>query len=297
MSNEHQPFLGPQLQSVSLILDDIIDKSEMRRNKLCWYKLDYVKSVAVNDSVMLQCGVYFIINKYYHHLPQYVDIIEFLNESGMITCIGESLDILLSRRDVSQFTMDAFKYMTFYKTSYFSFYTPIAISMLLAGHKDLKAFEIIKAICEEFGHFFQIQNDYHDLFGGNEMLSKPGTDIEEGKCSWLAVIAMERGTEQQKQILRECYGKNGDFYSLILYRFDCNSGKYFFPDSKSAELVRQVYKDMNFPQLYREYEEKAYSHTLKLIAAIENNDLRGIMFGMLNDSYEILSATKTSFSN
>lgn len=69
-----------------------------------------------------------IINKYVHHLPQYVDITECLNESAMITCIGESLDILLSHRDISQFTVDAFKYMTFYKMSYFSFYTPIATS-------------------------------------------------------------------------------------------------------------------------------------------------------------------------
>lgn len=162
--------------------------------------------------MMLLSGVHFLINKYFHHLPQYVDIIEFLNESAMITCIGESLDILLSRRDVSQFTMDTFKYMTLYKTSYFSFYTPIAIPMLLAGYKDQKTFETIKTICDEFGHFFQIRNDYHDLFSGDEMLSKPGTDIEEGKCSWLAVTTMERGNEQQKQILRECYGKNGDFY-------------------------------------------------------------------------------------
>lgn len=60
---------------------------------------------------------------------------------------------------------------------------------------------------------------------------------------------MESGTVQQKQILRECYGKNDYIYSLKMYRFNCNSEKYFFPDTKYAGLVGQVYKDMHFSHL------------------------------------------------
>lgn len=52
---------------------------------------------------------------------------------------------------------------------------------------------------------------------------------------------------------------------------------------------------MNFIQLYHQYKENAGNDTLKLIADIENNVLRDIMFGMMKDSYEILSATKTGF--
>lgn len=67
---------------------------------------------------------------------------------------------------------------------------------------------------------------------------------------------------------------------------------FFFVDSKSVEQVRQVYMDMNFPQIYREYDGNAYKHTRELIADIENKVLRDIMFGMLNDSNDILCATK-----
>lgn len=60
------------------------------------------------------------------------------------------------------------------------------------------------------GHFYQVQNDFFDCYGDDvNVLKKPGTDIEEGKCTWLAVQAMRYGDEQQKAILAECYGKTG----------------------------------------------------------------------------------------
>lgn len=80
--NKNQPILGPQLKSLSLILDDIIDKIETRRNKLCCYQLNYVQSVVVNDSVMLWSDVHFIINEYFCQLQRYVYIIVFLKESA-----------------------------------------------------------------------------------------------------------------------------------------------------------------------------------------------------------------------
>jgi farnesyl diphosphate synthase len=39
---------------------------------------------------------------------------------------------------------------------------------------------------------------------------KVGTDIQDGKCSWLAVVAMQRASEDQKKVMLECYGKNGE---------------------------------------------------------------------------------------
>lgn len=59
------------------------------------------------------------------------------------------------------------------------------------------------------GHFYQVQNDFLDCFSITDELKKPGTDIEENKCTWLSVVAMEVGTKAQKNILKTCYGKNG----------------------------------------------------------------------------------------
>lgn len=59
------------------------------------------------------------------------------------------------------------------------------------------------------GYFYQSQNDYFDFFS-QTVLRKPGTDIEDGRCTWLAITAMERATPAQKKILAESYGRKGE---------------------------------------------------------------------------------------
>lgn len=59
------------------------------------------------------------------------------------------------------------------------------------------------------GHFFQIQDDFLDCFGNPDITGKIGTDIQDNKCSWLAVVCMQFANDEQKQIMVECYGRNG----------------------------------------------------------------------------------------
>lgn len=51
------------------------------------------------------------------------------------------------------------------------------------------------------GHFYQVQDDFLDCFGDSEITGKVGSDIQEGKCSWLAVVALQRATPAQRQIM------------------------------------------------------------------------------------------------
>lgn len=65
-------------------------------------------------------------------------------------------------------------------------------------------------ICNEIGHYYQVQNDFLDCFGGTDVMKKNGTDIKDGKCTWLAIKSLELGSTQDKDILSQCYGKNGN---------------------------------------------------------------------------------------
>lgn len=88
-----------------------------------------------------------------------------------------------------------------YKTAYYSFYLPIALSMILAGIKDEKVFKQALLILLPLGEYFQVQDDYLDCYGDPAVIGKIGTDIMDNKCSWLINQALYKATpEQRKQL-------------------------------------------------------------------------------------------------
>lgn len=96
------------MQVAHLVIDDIVDGSEIRRGKLCWHKLNDVGTIAINDIMMFSNRAHLILKRYFGHLPCYVDMINLLHEITMISYMGESLDILLMKKGVTHFTMEQF---------------------------------------------------------------------------------------------------------------------------------------------------------------------------------------------
>lgn len=47
-----------------------------------------------------------------------------------------------------------------------------------------------------------VQDDFLDCFGDPAVTGKVGTDIEENKCSWLVVQALNKASPEQRQILQ-----------------------------------------------------------------------------------------------
>lgn len=102
---------------------------------------------------------------------------------------------------------------------------PVAIAMYLAGMSDEEQHRQAKTILMEMGQFFQIQvttllpeaikqfenlifqDDFLDCFGDPTVTGKVGTDIQDGKCSWLAVVALQRASAAQRKIMEEYYGR------------------------------------------------------------------------------------------
>jgi len=132
-----------------------------------------------------------------------------------------------------------------HKTAYYSFYLPAQIGMGLAGVTDKEIQRQAKRILLETGKFFQVQDDYLDCFGNPEVTGKVGTDIQDGKCSWLVVMAMQRATSKQKELLKECYGKD---------------------DVECVARVKSLYEELNLTKAFKTYEERSYNDILSLIS-------------------------------
>ncbi|KAL9912455.1 farnesyl pyrophosphate synthase isoform 1-T1 [Glossina fuscipes fuscipes] len=226
------------LQCFLVLSDDIMDNSTTRRGQTCWHRLDNVGLIAFNDSIMLENGIYVLLKKYFSHLECYLDLMHLFHEMTFITTCGQSLDMLNSNKSVSTFTMDTYKTIAANKTSHYTFYLPIAAAMHLAGLKDAEALRQTKMIAMEIGHFFQVQDDFLDCFGKPEVTGKLGTDIQDNKCSWLAVVCMQRANDEQKAAMLECYGKTE-------------------PD-KVAQ-VKELYKTLGLPNTYADYEQESYN--------------------------------------
>lgn len=82
-----------KLQSLFLITDDIMDKSTTRRGQRCWYTLEDVGMIAINDSLMIENSIYYILKKTFEKDDYYIPLVELFHEAMMITTIGQSLDI------------------------------------------------------------------------------------------------------------------------------------------------------------------------------------------------------------
>lgn len=225
-------------QALFLIVDDIMDHSLTRRGAACWYKVPAVGMTAINDSLMIENVMYALIRQHLGDHPCYVQLVEIFHEAMLVTSIGESLDMQTALKDLDEFTVEQYTAIVHNKTAFYSFYLPVAAAMLLAGHRDATQFAAAKEILYEIGHFFQVQDDYLDCFGDPAVTGKIGTDIQDKKCSWLAVQCMTRASPEQREVMLRCYGQ---------------------PDEADVARVKAIYDELGLRAAYAEYEERSYS--------------------------------------
>lgn len=67
-----------------LALDDMVDSSETRRKQPCWYKLEDVGLQAINDCLMIENAVYFLVDKYFSDTDYHMKLLELYREVSYI---------------------------------------------------------------------------------------------------------------------------------------------------------------------------------------------------------------------
>ena len=69
------------------------------------------------------------------------------------------------------------------------------------------------------------------------MLTKVGTDIQDNKCSWLVVQALDRVNKDERRILEDNYGQW---------------------DNAKVAKVKALYKKLDMTSIFETYEEDSY---------------------------------------
>jgi len=245
------------LQAYFLVSDDIMDASITRRNQPCWYRVEGVGLMAVNDALILEGAIFQMIRKHFRKEPYYVDLLDLMHEVSYQTEMGQLVDLITApedTEDLSKFNLSRHRTIVIYKTAVYSFYLPVALALLLCGfpvekknESDPDYYKLALDILLPLGEYFQIQDDYLDFAGTPEQIGKIGTDIMDNKCSWCINTALAHANPTQRTILDANYGRK---------------------DASAEAEVKKVFQEVGVDALYEEYESKAYARINGLIDAV-----------------------------
>ncbi|KAJ1988191.1 Farnesyl pyrophosphate synthetase [Dimargaris cristalligena] len=241
------------LQAFFLISDDIMDSSITRRGQPCWYRQPEVGMIAINDAFIVEMMIYRIVKKYFRQDSFYIDLVELLQDITFKTEMGQNLDLITAPEDqvdLTRFSMTKYRYIVKYKTSYYSFYLPVAMALLLAGVSEERAFKQAEAILLPLGEYFQIQDDYLDCYGAPELIGKIGTDIQDNKCSWLINQALLVASPAQLEKLHQHYGKR---------------------TSEDVAIVKAIYEELGIQKRFHDYEAESFNTISKLISEADSS--------------------------
>lgn len=223
-----------------LLLNDIMEGTTMRRGVPCWHRRPDVGLNGINDAALIQSAMYTSLKRHFNSKPYYNYVLETFNEMLMKCSMGHYVQKLMlktDKPDLSLFTMEKYEAITKYKTSYYTFQMPVSLALLMTGVDDPETHRQAKTILLKMGEFFQIQDDFLDCFGDPTVTEKYGTDIQDGKCTWLAVVALQRATPAQKQIMEDNYGVN---------------------KPEAIARIKDLYEELQLPHTYSVFEETTY---------------------------------------
>ncbi len=206
------------LHNYTLIVDDIIDHSVVRRNEpTTWQK--FGKSMAECVAISFSASIF----ETAIHSPESIKVSSLFSQTLKTVTNGEIIDILFERagregelyvvknraKDISQ---NQYLDMIAQKTA-----SLIKASCLVGGicakanQKQLKA---LKDYGFNLGMAFQIQDDILDIFGDRKKLGKKiGGDIEEGKGGNIVVLYAK--SKELQSILKQDKVSSGDIKKAL----------------------------------------------------------------------------------
>ncbi|CAG2104790.1 unnamed protein product [Medioppia subpectinata] len=256
------------LQAYFLVIDDLVDQSITRRGQLCWYRQDGVGLTACNDAILIESCIYYLIKHHFKGKPYYTDVLDLMLETTRFTSYGQCLDLLSNppgrgrKPDFNSYTAERYSAIVKYKTAFYSFCLPVRLAMFMTNWSDPTAHTDAEKILLKMGHFFQVQDDYLDCFGDPEVIGKVGTDIQDGKCCWPVITALQTATADQRRQLQDNYGVHS---------------------TEAVARVKAIYKELNIEERYREYEDFTFNEICHLIdqLTLSSKIPKNIFYGFL----------------
>ena len=77
----------------------MMDQSVTRRGQPCWFRVEGINLIAINDSFMLEGAIYYLLKKHFRSEPYYVHLLELFHDTTFQTEIGQLIDLITAPED------------------------------------------------------------------------------------------------------------------------------------------------------------------------------------------------------
>ena len=178
------------LHNFTLVHDDIMDKSPLRRGKeTIHHKWDDTTAILLGDLILgLSCKRL----KIGLEPMQGMQAMNVFNSGLVEVCDGQGFDLDFENR--SDITLSEYEMMVEKKTG-----SLIKVSFVIGGivgNANNEELEKLAKVGNELGKAFQLQDDLLDIIGNqDEFGKKTGKDIIEGKKTYLIIKAKEKASK------------------------------------------------------------------------------------------------------
>ncbi|WP_447641894.1 MULTISPECIES: polyprenyl synthetase family protein [Chitinophagaceae] len=199
----------------TLIHDDIMDKSDLRRGKVTVHKKYGEETAVLSGDVMLIIA-YTYLNKIDASLLH--QTMTLFNKTATEVCEGQQYDMDFEKRD--DVVLSEYIEMITLKTSVL-LAASLSMGAFLGGASN-RSCEKIYEFGKNLGIGFQVQDDYLDAYGNQDKFGKViGGDIRRNKKTFLMLYALENANVVQKaELERLMQTDTDDKVQRVLEIFD-----------------------------------------------------------------------------
>lgn len=207
------------LHTYMLIIDDIQDRSALRRGKpaahemlSAYHRTHHLKGnaehagvgLALNSAIAGAHAAQIILANMDADPQLKLNVLSIVNRTMSITAHGQMYDML--NEMVAEATERDIDRVLEWKTALYSFTNPLHVGMVLAG-ADCHATDAITPYGLHAGKSFQITDDVLGIFGDEKELGKsPLDDIREGKMTVLMAYTLSNAPKEDVQFVRRMLG-------------------------------------------------------------------------------------------
>lgn len=187
------------LHNFTLLHDDIMDASPLRRGVPTVYKKYSTNKAILSGDTMFACAYKYLLQC---EKDKVADLVAILTQGSIEVCEGQAYDMdFETRNDV---TLGEYTEMIRLKTGVL-LSTALKLGAVTAG-ADPKTLSLLDTFGHNIGIAFQIQDDILDCWSDLEVFGKQcGTDIADKKKTFLYLKAVEMAKEPLRSELIEIY--------------------------------------------------------------------------------------------